>query len=117
MVSELRVTLVEPTVALVPPGTRFRFVPVNVMDAPGLTMVGEILEIVGRRTVRVCGLVAVTPDTVTVTGPVDAVAGTVTERVVSVDAVTVACAPPIVTAFCAGSVLNPVPSIVIVDPA
>jgi hypothetical protein len=61
--------------------------------------------------------VAVEPFTVTVIGPVLAFCGIGATSVVALAELTVVARPPIVTAFCAGVLENPVPSIVTFVPA
>ena len=92
-----------------------KFVPVIVTDVPGTAEVGEKLEIVGESRAPTTNDVADVSEPlglVTDIVPVVAADGTVTVRLVVVDALTVADVPLNVTVFDAGVALNPVPWIV-----
>jgi hypothetical protein len=93
------------------------FVPLTVIDVPGVASFGDTLVIVGRRIVRESALVAVSVPTVTEIGPLTALLGTVTTSVVGDAELTAAAAPPSVTQFCVGTALKPVPEIVTFRPA
>ena len=93
-----------------------KLVPVIVTVVPDGPLVGAKLEIAGAGTVKLPLLVPVRPPTVTLTGPVAAVIGTLVESDVAVAEVTVAVTPLNLTVLLAAVVLKLVPLIVTAVP-